>query len=204
MLKWTVPSDAALDRMVSTFPDSSFTYAEVGATQGKMPAGYHFGHHESIVGHGKYDFVQGVELLSDWQQFDLSWVRLHARDRVEADTVVLVIARILAVNTLNPCRVVYASQTEDENKALFSYACGTLPGHDVQGEERFQLMWDKSTDHVLFRIDSFSRPHSRLAKALSFIARTKQRQFRRDASRRMQELIAQRRESRRTNKLANC
>lgn len=204
MLRWTMPSETTMQQWIVKSRSRDFTYENVGATRGSFPTGYRIGRHVAEVGRGFEDFKHGSELLARWQQFDLPWLRLNSSDNAVEGAVVLVIAKILGVTTVNPCRVVYATHTDDVELASFSYACGTLPGHDVQGEERFELEWCKSTDRVTFRIESFSRPFTLPAKTLAFIARQKQRQFRHESAIRLRELISLRRESQRSDKLANC
>lgn len=130
------------------------TYAEVGATAGKLPAGYHHVDVERVVGHGREQFERaGDDLLAGLVQrragvaIELSDVPLRRGTRVQQRL------RVGPLRFTAPCVVVWAARTSD----TCGFAYGTLPGHPERGEERFEVRLDTSGD-VIFRIVVFSAP----------------------------------------------
>lgn len=100
------------------------TYAEVGATAGKLPAGY--GHLERSRVLPAADFEPGAERLMQWHVHEVAGLRVSASSlRVEPETVVEMFLgpRWLSVRAV--CRVVYVIDEPDR----VGFAYGTLPGH---------------------------------------------------------------------------
>ncbi|TQK20553.1 uncharacterized protein (UPF0548 family) [Microbacterium sp. SLBN-154] len=130
------------------------TYAEVGATGGELPAGYHHTRLKRVIGHGRADFARAADLLLAGEvqrragaEVQMSETPLREGARVEMRV------RLGPLVFRIPCRVVWAERTADS----CGFAYGTLPGHPERGEERFELRLDVSGD-VVFTIVAFSRP----------------------------------------------
>ena len=72
------PSDADVQRFVSSQAGLPFTYADVGATRfdpAAAPRGFTLDHNRVRLGHGVEVYERAVQALKQWRQFDLGWVR---------------------------------------------------------------------------------------------------------------------------------
>lgn len=129
---------------------TDLTYAEIGATAGPLPAGYHHVRAERVIGHGRAVFARAADALLSGgvQRRAGATVRLSEsplRDGTRFDM------RLGPFGI--PCLVVWAER--DDDHAGFAY--GSLPGHPECGEERFALTLAPSGE-VTFTITAFSRP----------------------------------------------
>ncbi len=132
----------------------ALTYAEVGATAGEMPAGYHHVRARRVIGRGREVFERAADALlaGDAQRRAGARVELSETPMREGTRVTM----RLGVGILSfriPCLVVWAERTE----TVAGFAYGTLPGHPERGEERFTLTLEPSGE-VAFDIAAFSRP----------------------------------------------
>lgn len=144
-----------------------FTYFPVGgtATLDHAPGGYHWMRRSAPVG---LPFEEASEVLMTWGVHTRAGLRVQASTpRVVPDAVV-VLGIAVGVFTLPgvtiPCRVVRV--IEEPDRVGFTY--GTLPGHPESGEEEFVV--SRHGDEVTFTITAFSRPETRLARALRPVA----------------------------------
>jgi uncharacterized protein (UPF0548 family) len=130
-----------------------FTYAEVGATRGALPAGYRTISRRVRLSVG---FDEAVDKLFGWQAQLATGLRVETSSaRVAADSVVVL--RLGPVQV--PCRVVYV--VDEPQRQGFAY--GTLAGHPVSGEEAFMV--ERNADgSTSFLVTAFSRPASLLAR----------------------------------------
>ncbi|MFG6443927.1 DUF1990 family protein [Microbacterium sp. P07] len=130
------------------------TYAEVGATAGTLPHGYHHVRVERDIGRGREvfdrasdDLFAGLVQRRAGADIELSEVPLREGTRVRMRL------RVGPLVFHIPCLVVWAERT--------TYSCGfaygTLPGHPERGEERFSLRLMPSGE-VIFSIVAFSQP----------------------------------------------
>ncbi|PPG29486.1 DUF1990 family protein [Pseudoclavibacter sp. RFBB5] len=130
------------------------TYAEVGATAGQLPDGYHHVRESLVIGHGRDTFERAADdLLAGRAQsragasVELSEVPLREGSRV------VMRLQMGPLKFTIPCLVVWAERTSTS----CGFAYGTLPGHPERGEERFVLdLADSGT--VTFSIVAFSAP----------------------------------------------
>ena len=130
------------------------TYAEVGATAGELPAGYHHLRGERVIGHGPEEFERaaGDLLTGAVQRRAGASVRLSEVPLREG-THVQMRMRVGLLTFDIPCVVVWAERTPTS----CGFAYGTLPGHPERGEERFEVRLTPSGE-VIFRIVAFSAP----------------------------------------------
>jgi uncharacterized protein (UPF0548 family) len=130
-----------------------FTYAEVGATAGAMPAGYHAISRRVRLSTG---FEEAAEKLFAWRAQEASGLRVQASSaRVEPKAVVVLRLGPIRV----PCRVVYV--LDQQHRKGFAY--GTLPGHPESGEEAFIV--EHNTDgSASFTVTAFSKPATLLSR----------------------------------------
>jgi uncharacterized protein (UPF0548 family) len=126
------------------------TYAEVGATAGPLPAGYHHVQKSAVIGRGRSRFDDAAEK-------GIRWGMLRgARLRVDATSEVATVGSEVIVHlgpVRAPCRVVYVVDEPDRR----GFAYGTLPGHPESGEELFVVRYDPASDEVYAEVTAFSR-----------------------------------------------
>jgi uncharacterized protein (UPF0548 family) len=137
------------------------------------------------LGQGAEAFRRAREALGRWEMFRLGWAEVHPPAApIRVGTTVAVLARIFGIWSLNPCRIV---AVVEEGGAIerFGFVYRTLPGHAVDGEERFTVVWDHDRDAVAYEIAARSRPAHPLVRAGLPVARLVQRRFARDSMRAM-------------------
>ena len=127
-----------------------FTYAEVGATAGPPPPGYHHLRASAVIGHGRPRFEEAAAEVMRWGMLRGAGLRVDATTEVAAvgSEVVVGLGPVRA-----PCRVVYVIDEPDRR----GFAYGTLPGHAESGEELFAVRFDPSDDTVHAEVSAFSR-----------------------------------------------
>jgi len=126
------------------------TYTEVGATAGRLPAGYHHVQKSAAIGRGRRRFEEAAEKGMRWGMLRGAGLRVEATSEVAAvgSEVIVHLGPVRA-----PCRVVYVVDEPDRR----GFAYGTLPGHAESGEERFVVRYDPATDEVCAEVEAFSR-----------------------------------------------
>jgi uncharacterized protein (UPF0548 family) len=126
------------------------TYAEVGATAGPLPAGYHHMQRSAVIGRGRRRFDEAAAAGMRWGMLRGAGIRVEATTDVAAvgSEVIVHLGPVRA-----PCRVVYI--IDEPDRCGFAY--GTLPGHAESGEELFLVRFDPATDDVFAEVAAFSR-----------------------------------------------
>jgi uncharacterized protein (UPF0548 family) len=192
MLLLRRPSSATIRDFLAAQGELDVTYAAVGATAGRPPAGFVVDHTRAQLGFGAEDFQAARASLLEWRQFRLGWLELFPADApIQAGTVVAVLARSLGGWWLNACRIVY--EVDDAGPPTrFGFAYGTLPDHAERGEERFLVEWDRETGAVWFDILAFSRPRHPLARIGYPWTRRVQKRFARDSATAMRRAVSHR------------
>ena len=149
-------SAATRDRLA----EANWSYAEVGATAGELPAQYHHLTRHVAIGRGHQVFADAASAVAGWQ------VQLRAGLTVSASAPAAVPGAVAVlglgigpVRLSAPCRVVYA--VDQPRRQGFAY--GTLPGHPESGEEAF-IVEHHDDDTVGFTIRAFSRPSTTVAR----------------------------------------
>jgi uncharacterized protein (UPF0548 family) len=178
------PSPQRISRFLDAQRDAPFSYNEVGATRedAKAPTGYAVDHNRTRLGRGADTFERAAAALYDWKMFDVSWARLvPAGAPVEVGTTVAVLARHYGFHSLNPCRIAYTIEENEDRFVRRGFAYGTLPEHGERGEERFSVEWRREDDSVFYDLYALSRPNHQLAWLGYPLARRLQRRFARDS-----------------------
>jgi uncharacterized protein (UPF0548 family) len=145
------PLDPAVEAELQAAP---LSYAEVGGTTGRLPAGYHHQQLSAPVGYGPAQLDAAAACLLGWQMHAGAGLRPQVSDAVAAAGSVAVLRLQLGPVRLRvPVRVVRV--VEEPGRRGFAY--GTLPGHPERGEESFvvELAADGT---VFFHLRAFSRP----------------------------------------------
>jgi uncharacterized protein (UPF0548 family) len=126
------------------------TYAQVGATAGALPDGYHHIDVAARIGDGRPRFEQAADAVMRYGIQRGSGLGVQASSDVAAvDTVLLVRFGVLRA----PCRVVYVVDEPDRR----GFAYGTVAGHPESGEELFSVRYDPADDVVYAEVRAFSR-----------------------------------------------
>lgn len=128
----------------------ALTYAEVGATAGPLPEGYHHLRKSAVIGRGRGRFDEAAASVMRWGMLRGAGVGVEATTEV-AEVGSEVIVHLGPVRA--PCRVVYVVDEPDRR----GFAYGTLPGHAESGEERFAVRYDPATESVYAEVTAFSR-----------------------------------------------
>jgi uncharacterized protein (UPF0548 family) len=131
----------------------TFTYPEVGATRGELPAGYQHLRASRDVGHGRELFEQCAETVMTWGVQRGAGLVVEPGGRVTEGAENRVGLPLGPLRTWAPCRVVYVVDEPDRR----GFAYGTLPGHPERGEESFVVSIDED-GAVRFDVTAFSRP----------------------------------------------
>lgn len=152
-----------------TLADMDLSYAEIGATRGRLPSGYHHVERRVRIGDGRASFDSVAAALRSWEVHRRAGLRAEASSPTADDgtTVVLHLGPVRI-----PCRVVYV--VDEPQRAGFAY--GTLPGHPERGEECFLVEIDDDGE-VYAHIRAFSRPGTWYTKLGGPIGRAVQRWF---------------------------
>ncbi|MGV0792423.1 DUF1990 domain-containing protein [Mycolicibacterium sp. XJ1819] len=128
----------------------SHTYPEVGATAGRLPAGYHHVQKSAVIGRGRQRFEEAAAAGMRWGMLRGAGVRVEPTTEVAAvgSDVIVHLGPVRV-----PCRVVYVVDEPDRR----GFAYGTLPGHAETGEELFLVRYDPHTEDVYAEVVAFSR-----------------------------------------------
>ena len=173
------PSDEQIDNIIAGQRAAALTYGFEGATRaGDRPAGYNVDHNRVQLGSGPGTFARAVDAVRRWRMFDFAWMRLcWPTTPIAAGQVVIVLAALPGLYSVNACRIVYTVDEDDGRARRFGFAYGTLPAHVARGEERFLVEWNRGDDSVWYSILALSRPKSPLAWAGYPVSRLMQRRF---------------------------
>ncbi len=138
-----------------------YGYPGVGATrEHRVPAGCRSRHSRVVAGDGRARFEQLAEELLSWGLHRRAGLVMQVSDTRVAPGVVSVAGLPIGPVLIKaPCRVVYL--VTERNRVAFAY--GTLPGHPLAGEERFEVAVGDD-DVVWFDLRLFSRPATRPAR----------------------------------------
>jgi uncharacterized protein (UPF0548 family) len=130
------------------------SYAESGATQGELPAGYRHLLRAVTLGRGAARFDKASQTLMHWDMHRRSGLRVQpSSSAVEEESVAVLRLGIGIVAVEAPVRVVYV--VDELRRQGFAY--GTLQGHPERGEEAF-VVEHRDDDTVVLVLTAFSRP----------------------------------------------
>ena len=115
------------------------------------------------LGYGRKTYQRARAALQQWKMFPLEMVEFYWSDiPIAIDSTVATAFRVGFLWSLNPCRIVYTIDEQDDAesdcRARFGFAYATLPTHALKGEERFTVEWTRGDDSVSYCQNAFSRP----------------------------------------------
>jgi uncharacterized protein (UPF0548 family) len=170
------PDESRIRTILASQRTRDFSYPEVGASLGDLPAGYAVLSGRVDLGRGAAAFDRAVQVLRQWKMFDVPDIQLCWPVPIRPGEAVAVVIKHFGFWSLNCCRIVYVVD-EDGPIRRFGFAYGTLPQHAERGEERFCLEWDRASNLVCYDILSFSRPGNFAVGGAYPLARRLQRKF---------------------------
>ena len=145
-------------------------YAEVGATSGALPPGYHHLDVRRVVGQGRDWFDVAAARVLTWEVQRRAGLSVDAPRGVALGVRALLGMRVGPVPVRAPVEVVVV--TIELDRVGFAY--GTLAGHPERGEERFEVLL-RSDGAVEARIRAFSRPGRWFTRVAGPVGRRLQR-----------------------------
>ncbi len=172
-----------------------FSYAETEGTRGeRAPRGYRSERYRVCLGYGGDTYKLAKRAMQQWKMFPPDVAELFWSDiPIETGAAVGVAFRVGGLWSLNACRIVYTIEEQDgpdqEFRARFGFACGTLPTHAMRGEESFMVQWRRADDAVCYEQAAFSRPEHWWGYVGYPLWRRKQRRFRQMSAQAMQRAI---------------
>jgi uncharacterized protein (UPF0548 family) len=142
-------------------------------TEGPAPESYRVSDRSVTVGSGRNDFERASAAVQAWTMLAFPWLIVYPdRPVPRPGLTVMVTARSYGIWTLNPARIVYLIDEDDRS----GFAYGTVEGHAVTGEERFEVNIDDGGT-VRYRITAYSQLRHPLARAAPPLARRTQKRF---------------------------
>lgn len=189
-LRFTKPSKAWVRRSVEAASTAGFDYDQVGRTRAELPEGWDVDVQRLELGVGRHVWSRAVRALTEWTQFDLSWVHPHDTTvSLEPGATFAFVSRQLGLWSVNVCRLVYVVDDQTDGAARFGFAYGTVGTHLLKGEEFFLLEQDER-GAVWFEIRKFSQPAHLAVRLAGPLARHFQRRFSADALARVAQEVS--------------
>ncbi len=192
MLRLAEPSPRTLEKIHQSLAGVALSFPLAGATRvARAPEGYHGDRQRLRIGWGEGAFQRASRLLRAWSMFATEWTRVYpAEAAIEAGAEVLVLVRLGVLWTIHPVRIVELIEEDTEKHRRFGFACATLPGHALAGEERFVIEQVKEDNSVWYELLAYSRPAWALARLAAPLVRMWQKQFGADSKRVMGRAMA--------------
>jgi uncharacterized protein (UPF0548 family) len=153
---------------------------------GTPPKGFVHDLSRTEVGRGLQAFDAARHAFRRWQQFDLGWVQvLNPSAEFAPGQLVGVEVHTVCLWSMSLNRIV---ETVD-SPSRFGFMYATTALHVEQGQERFVIEFDPSTEAVSYLIEAVSRPRHPLASLAYPFSRAMQRRFARDSHARLRRYI---------------
>jgi uncharacterized protein (UPF0548 family) len=168
MFYFLKPRRGTISRFILEQKKQLYSYAGVGASREKAPAGYTIDHNRLQLGHGIDVYERAKIAIRRWKMFDMPWIELCWPDiPIEVNSTIAALIRHLGFWSLNAARIVYLLQAQGQVHK-YGFAYGTLPGHAEHGEERFTVEFNVEDQSVWYDLYGYSRPGFLAALGYSF------------------------------------
>lgn len=153
-----------------------------GLLGSKLPRGFAHDLSRSNLGQGQQIFEAARDAFRRWRQFDLGWVQvLDFGAEIAAGQLVAV-----EVHTVCLWSVIFNRIVETvDSPTRFGFMYATTALHIEQGQERFVVEFDPTTEAVSYLIEAVSRPRHPLARLAYPFSRAMQHRFARDSHERL-------------------
>ena len=178
------PSKKQLKDFLQSTASQSYSYPEVGASDGTFPEDYLHSYDRFYLGTGQAIWEQSRELIRSWQMFPSGWTFAYPGATPTVGQEVAVCFRQFTFWWKNVCRVVYCYDEANQ----YGFAYGTLSTHVGRGEEYFGVERDEE-GRCWFVIKAFSLPQYWGTRLFPRFMRAQQRNFINQAGQQMQELV---------------
>jgi uncharacterized protein (UPF0548 family) len=166
--------------------EARFLSVQGGVKPERLPFFFAHDYASRSIGRGAIAFENARRAFEHWTHFDLGWVRVAIPSaRIIAGQIVSIEVRTLGLWTLNHSHILEVIATPTK----FGFVYGTTKIHVENGEERFLLEFDPSTEEVTYTLEAVSRPRNLLAWLAYPITRFFQHKFAGDSQRRMQDSV---------------
>ena len=153
---------------------------------GTPPKGFVHDLSRTEVGRGLQAFEAARDAFLRWQQFDLGWVQvLNPRAEITPGHLVGVEVHTACLWSMSLNRIVETVDTPSR----FGFMYATTALHVEQGQERFVIEFDPSTEAVSYLIEAVSRPRHILARIGYPFSRAMQHRFAKDSHARLTRCI---------------
>jgi uncharacterized protein (UPF0548 family) len=153
---------------------------------GTPPKGFVHDLSRTEVGRGLQAFEAARDAFLRWQQFDLGWVQvLNPRAEITPGQLVGVEVHTACLWSMSLNRIVETVDTPSR----FGFMYATTALHVEQGQERFVIEFDPSTEAVSYLIEAVSRPRHILARIGYPFSRAMQHRFARDSHARLTRCV---------------
>ncbi|KAL4528839.1 hypothetical protein Ndes2437A_g03375 [Nannochloris sp. 'desiccata'] len=187
----------ALERRI---PSLQFNFPHVGITTNTKELnfqdlqdlkGWAINRTRAQVGTGREAYNKAVAALLTWRHFYFDWAFTNA-PTIKRNASVVVIAQSLFLWSMNPLRITSVEKNihrKVKNKSgtgvrqqqrkcyQTSFAHTTVAGHQISGEERFTVEWNKENDSVWYEVYTISKPATLVATLAQPLLRFYQRLF---------------------------
>jgi uncharacterized protein (UPF0548 family) len=186
------PNEAVVRSVLAGSRERPFNYGALGCTRPGVPApgGYVADRYGTEIGSGEHVFELGRSTIETFGMYPSPWTEVTTAAGVALEAEFVTQIHHLGIWSLNPCRIIEVVDRREDGEARFGFAFGTLSGHAEQGEERFEVRWDRESDRVEYRVVAFSRPAHPLAVLGFPVARAYQRKFQRESCEVMRRIAA--------------
>ena len=124
------PSEKEINDFLAAQSDLPFSYQDVGATKGhNAPDGYPINHYRKELGNGEQTYKKAIKAIESWKMYDLDWTQLCPSNApIKIGEVVATLINHLGFWSLNPCRIIYL--IDEENDKFNRYGFGFVPLDD--------------------------------------------------------------------------
>lgn len=192
-------------RLPFNFPHAGLTREAPPLGDGISQEGWTVHHTRVRIGAGQSAYRRAQGLLRQWRHFELGWAFTN-RPELKPGAGVVVTARSLFLWTHNPLKITFVEegrrrwQPETAAPAVaaygaqaaagtgrkpprppsgrrFAFAHATLAGHQISGEERFAVEWDKGDNSVWYEVYTVSKPATPVATLAQPLLRFYQRRY---------------------------
>ncbi len=158
------PRTGEIQALLAARAELPVSYRAPGAPAPDPPRGYRLDRYGLDLGSGRELYLRACSALRNWRMFAIPGVEIcWPTVPLEVGRSVAVLAKLGPLWSVHPSRIV--SLVGDAGPVeRFGFCYATLPGHAIQGEERFSVEWSPDTDRVRYEIVARSRPAARLLR----------------------------------------
>jgi len=150
---------------------------------GSPPKGFAHDISRREIGEGREVFAAARGALQRWEQFNLGWVRVvNTTAKITPGELIAVEVHAGFSWSINFNRIV---EVED-SPIRFGFLYTTTAYHVEEGQERFIIDFDASSESVSYLIEAVSRPRHVLARIAQPFSRAMQHRFIRDSHARIE------------------